>query len=176
MIWWNDCGSWMPAWGAMQQPPSARGAIRDIPGDALPDPRDGVPVDLRGGQALQGGTIDGLPCHRQWQNGVHRDGPQQAYTSRGGWGDLSIQEGRREGAEMSRIDIPKIVAEELQLSSDRGFQSEIINGGRHFKVFVCGRLAGVLSRGKNWNNDQRSAQNLRSNIRRIVKEQSSAQK
>lgn len=77
---------------------------------------------------------------------------------------------------MSKIDIPKIVAEELQLSSERGFQSEIINGGRHFKVFVCGRLAGVLSRGKNWNSDQRSAQNLRSNIRRIVKEQSSAQK
>lgn len=77
---------------------------------------------------------------------------------------------------MSKIDIPKIVAEELQLSSEGGFQSEIINGGRHFKVFVCGRLAGVLSRGKNWNNDQRSAQNLRSNIRRIVKEQSSTQK
>jgi hypothetical protein len=77
---------------------------------------------------------------------------------------------------MSRIDIPKIVSEELQLSSERGFQSEIINGGKHFKVFVCGRLAGVLSRGVNWNNDQRSAQNLRSNIRRIVKEQPPAKK
>ena len=77
---------------------------------------------------------------------------------------------------MSRIDIPKIVSEELQLSSQRGFPSEIVNGGKHFKVFVCGRMAGVLSRGNNWNNDQRSAQNLRSNIRRIVKEQSSDQK
>ena len=76
---------------------------------------------------------------------------------------------------MSKIDIPKIVAEELQLSSERGFQSEIINGGRHFKVFVCGRLAGILSRGQNHEAD-RAAQNLRSNIRRIVKEQSSAQK
>lgn len=77
---------------------------------------------------------------------------------------------------MSRIDVPKIVAEELKLSSGRGFQSEIVNGGKHFKIFVCGRLAGVLSRGRNWNNDQRSAQNLRANIRRIVKEQSSTQK
>jgi hypothetical protein len=76
---------------------------------------------------------------------------------------------------MPRIDIPKIVSEELQLSSDRGFPSEIINGGKHFKVFVCGRLAGVLSRGPNHEAD-RSAQNLRANIRRIVKEVSSAQK
>lgn len=65
--------------------------------------------------------------------------------------------------------IPKSVLQEIE-TAGAPWRLEI--GGRHFKLFVHNRLAGVLPYGKSARqaSDRRAELNTRAQVRRIIKE------
>lgn len=66
------------------------------------------------------------------------------------------------------VKLPDIVEEELKPLAGRW---SVKNGGKHLKLFVDDRLVGILSRGNTREKAKdRSAMNLRSNIRRHLAE------
>lgn len=67
------------------------------------------------------------------------------------------------------MKLPPIVAEELEKC---GLPWRIDMGGRHVKLFVGNKLAGVMPRGATANRHDRVTLNVRAQIRRIVREQS----
>lgn len=71
---------------------------------------------------------------------------------------------------MYKIDMPKLISKELENVTSHGLNWSLVDGGKHCKLFVCGHLVGVLSRGNNSGGDMRSVKNLRSSIRRIARD------
>lgn len=65
--------------------------------------------------------------------------------------------------------IPKIVLQEIE---GAGVQWEVVHGGRHYKLFIHDRLAGILPYGKaaKQTSDQRAILNMRAQVRRIIRE------
>lgn len=65
--------------------------------------------------------------------------------------------------------IPKDVLQELE---EAGAEFEVVKGGRHYKLYVHERLAGILPYGKaaRQTSDQRAVLNMRAQVRRIIKE------
>ncbi len=67
------------------------------------------------------------------------------------------------------MKIPKIISAELETLTKQGIANNLEIGGKHIKIFVSGKLAGVLPRGTLSNTDRRSELNIRSQIRRIAR-------
>lgn len=63
-------------------------------------------------------------------------------------------------------NIPNTILRELKVC---GLAWEVKNGGKHEKLFVGGKLAGILSRGKN-EDLPFAVMNLRASVRRIIRE------
>lgn len=65
------------------------------------------------------------------------------------------------------MKLPKTIAEELERS---GLPWRLERGGRHHKIFVADRLAGILPHSGAREADRRSELNTRAQVRRIIKE------
>ena len=65
--------------------------------------------------------------------------------------------------------IPKDVMKEIE---EAGAEFEVVKGGRHYKLLIYNRLAGILPYGKaaKQTSDQRAVLNMRAQVRRIIKE------
>lgn len=66
---------------------------------------------------------------------------------------------------MKKSQLPHLLLEVLE---DSGLDWSIEAGGKHFKIYVEGHLAGILPRGHHSSRDKRALLNTRSQIRRLV--------
>jgi hypothetical protein len=68
------------------------------------------------------------------------------------------------------MKIPKLIQDELQKLEKEGVPHSFEYGGRHIKIHLSGRFAGILPIGTLKGSDQRSSLNIRSQIRRLARE------
>jgi hypothetical protein len=69
-----------------------------------------------------------------------------------------------------KATVPQIVVEEIERS---GLPWRVEVGGRHYKLIVADRLAGILpysSKAQRKESDQRAVLNMRAQVRRVIKE------
>lgn len=66
--------------------------------------------------------------------------------------------------------VPQIVVEEIERS---GLPWRVEGGGRHYKLIVADRLAGILpysGKAQRKESDQRAVLNMRAQVRRVIRE------